>query len=170
MNLYLKKRLSPSLGVKVFLILLSGTMWVFLKINRKKVVGVRRSSLSGLGRMRFRTPSPMKYFMGRFLAETLSLWIWNIFERNIIRKIICLFQNSIPWLKQFSITYGLNLGLQEAFGKLSWPSGCTKSRFDTALKKLQISLNIARSNDPSLKNDQWLAFSDLYPEIVEMHR
>jgi hypothetical protein len=47
--------------------------------------------------------------------------------------------------------------------------GCTKSRFDTALKKLQISLNIARSNDPSLKNDQWLAFSDLYPEIVEMH-
>ena len=45
--------------------------------------------------------------------------------------------------------------------------GCTKSRFDTALKKLQISLNIARSNDPNLKNDQWLLFSDLYPSIVE---
>ncbi len=44
--------------------------------------------------------------------------------------------------------------------------GCTKSRFDTALKKLQISLNIARSNDPNLKNDQWLLFSDLFPDIA----
>jgi hypothetical protein len=47
--------------------------------------------------------------------------------------------------------------------------GCTKSRFDTALKKLQISLNITRSNDPNLKNDQWVMFSELYPEIVEQH-
>ncbi len=47
--------------------------------------------------------------------------------------------------------------------------GCTKSRFDTALKKLQISLNIVRSNDPGLKNDQWLTFGDLYQEIVEMY-
>ena len=47
--------------------------------------------------------------------------------------------------------------------------GCTKSRFDTALKNLQISLNIVRSNDPKLKNDQWVLFSELYPEIVEMH-
>ncbi len=44
--------------------------------------------------------------------------------------------------------------------------GCSKSQFDTALKNLQISLNIARSNDPNLKNDQWLTFSDLYPEIA----
>lgn len=44
--------------------------------------------------------------------------------------------------------------------------GCSKSRFDTALKKLQISLNIARSNAPSLTKDQWLVFSDLYPEIA----
>ncbi len=44
--------------------------------------------------------------------------------------------------------------------------GCTKSRFDTALKKLQISLNIVRSNDRKLKNDQWVLFSELYPEIA----
>lgn len=48
--------------------------------------------------------------------------------------------------------------------------GCTKSRFDTALKKLQVSLNIARSNDPSLTKDQWLTFSDLYPEIAVDYR
>ncbi|MGJ8638696.1 MAG: AlkZ-related protein [Opitutaceae bacterium] len=48
--------------------------------------------------------------------------------------------------------------------------GCTKSRFDTALKKLQISLNIVRSNDPELKNDQWLPLSDVHLDIVEMHQ
>lgn len=47
--------------------------------------------------------------------------------------------------------------------------GCTKSRFDTALKKLQISLNIVRSNDPALTKDQWLTFGELYPEIVERY-
>jgi len=47
--------------------------------------------------------------------------------------------------------------------------GCTRSRFETALKKLQISLNIVRSNDPRLKNDQWLPFRDVYPDIVRMH-
>lgn len=47
--------------------------------------------------------------------------------------------------------------------------GCTKSRFDTALKKLQISLNIVRSNDPSLKNDQWLPFTDVHLDIAELH-
>lgn len=46
---------------------------------------------------------------------------------------------------------------------------CTKSPFDTALKKLQISLNIARSNDPNLKHDQWLTFRELYPDIVEKY-
>ncbi|NND69983.1 MAG: hypothetical protein HKN43_00230 [Rhodothermales bacterium] len=44
--------------------------------------------------------------------------------------------------------------------------GCTKSRFDTALKKLQISLNIVRSNDPIHENDLWLPFHDQYPEIA----
>lgn len=44
--------------------------------------------------------------------------------------------------------------------------GCTKSRFNTALKKLQISLNIARSVDPSLDKDLWLLFTDQYPDIA----
>ncbi len=44
---------------------------------------------------------------------------------------------------------------------------CTKSRFDTALKALQISLNIVRSNHPDEKKDRWVAFNELYPEISE---
>ena len=47
--------------------------------------------------------------------------------------------------------------------------GCTKSRFDTALKKLQISLNIVRSNDPSLTNDLWLPFEEIHSDIVAMY-
>lgn len=47
--------------------------------------------------------------------------------------------------------------------------GCTKSRFDTALKKLQISLNIVRSNDPSFANDFWITFEEIYPDIVSMY-
>lgn len=47
--------------------------------------------------------------------------------------------------------------------------GCTKSRFDTALKKLQVSLNIVRSNDPHVQNDLWLPFTDVHLDIAEMH-
>ena len=46
-------------------------------------------------------------------------------------------------------------------------SGCTKSRFDTALKNLQITLNISRSNHPDEEKDQWVLFSELYPDLVE---
>lgn len=45
--------------------------------------------------------------------------------------------------------------------------GCTKSRFDTALKQLQITLNIARSNEPGLNNDTWIPFDELYYEFTE---
>jgi hypothetical protein len=48
--------------------------------------------------------------------------------------------------------------------------GCTKSQFDTALKKLQISLNIVRSNDPNVTNDQWLTFEEAYPDIARLHK
>lgn len=48
--------------------------------------------------------------------------------------------------------------------------GCTKSRFDTALKKLQISLNIVRSNDPNMKNDLWLTMSEVHLDVVSKHR
>ncbi|MCP4358560.1 MAG: hypothetical protein GY796_11135 [Chloroflexi bacterium] len=43
--------------------------------------------------------------------------------------------------------------------------GCSKSQFDTALKNLQISMNIARSNELGIEKDTWLAFLELYPDI-----
>jgi len=47
---------------------------------------------------------------------------------------------------------------------------CTKSQFDTALKKLQVSLNIVRSNDPKLKNDFWLTMREVHLDIVQGQR
>ena len=47
--------------------------------------------------------------------------------------------------------------------------GCTKSQFDTALKNLQISMNIVRLNNPEITKDTWLAFKEVYPDIWEMH-
>ena len=44
-------------------------------------------------------------------------------------------------------------------------TGCTKSRFETALKNLQISMNVVRSNDPEIERDTWLAFQEQYPDI-----
>lgn len=44
---------------------------------------------------------------------------------------------------------------------------CTKSQFDTALKKLQVSLNIVRSNDPIYKNDFWLTMREMHLDIVQ---
>ncbi len=44
--------------------------------------------------------------------------------------------------------------------------GCTKSQFDTALKRLQISLNIVRSNDTQYKNDYWLSMSEVHLDIT----
>ena len=43
---------------------------------------------------------------------------------------------------------------------------CTKSQFDSALKRLQISLNIVRSKDPKLKNDFWLTMREVHLDIV----
>jgi hypothetical protein len=48
-------------------------------------------------------------------------------------------------------------------------SGTTKSRFDTALKSLQVSLNVVRSNDIEDVKDTWLAFKELYPDIWNLH-
>ena len=46
---------------------------------------------------------------------------------------------------------------------------CTKSQFDTALKNLQISLNVVRSNDTKHKNDFWLPMREVHLDIVEQH-
>ncbi|MEX0321157.1 MAG: hypothetical protein AB3N63_03300 [Puniceicoccaceae bacterium] len=43
--------------------------------------------------------------------------------------------------------------------------GCSKSQFDTALKHLQISLNIVRVNDADFERDTWVLFNELYPDI-----
>lgn len=43
--------------------------------------------------------------------------------------------------------------------------GCSKSQFDTALKNLQISMNIVRVNDPNVERDTWVLFQELYPDI-----
>lgn len=46
---------------------------------------------------------------------------------------------------------------------------CTKSQFDTALKKLQVSLNVVRSNDPKHKNDFWLTMREAHLDLVAKH-
>jgi hypothetical protein len=45
--------------------------------------------------------------------------------------------------------------------------GCTKNQFDTALKELQITLNIVRSNEPEVDRDTWLSFQEVYYEIYK---
>lgn len=45
--------------------------------------------------------------------------------------------------------------------------GCSKSQFDTALKSLQISMNIVRSNNPDIEQDTWLTFKEVHPDIWE---
>jgi hypothetical protein len=47
--------------------------------------------------------------------------------------------------------------------------GCGKSQFDTALKNLQISLNVVRLNDANVEQDTWVSFREVYPEIWEQH-
>ncbi len=48
-------------------------------------------------------------------------------------------------------------------------TGCTKSQFDRVLKKLQISLNIVRSNDTKMENDFWLTMREVHLDIVCQH-
>ncbi|EDY80826.1 hypothetical protein VDG1235_443 [Verrucomicrobiia bacterium DG1235] len=43
--------------------------------------------------------------------------------------------------------------------------GCSKSRFESALKELQVTLNIVRLNEPDLKNDTWVPFAEVYGEF-----
>lgn len=44
-------------------------------------------------------------------------------------------------------------------------TGCTKSQFDTALKNLQVTMNIARTNDSQIERDTWVSFKELYLEV-----
>jgi hypothetical protein len=45
--------------------------------------------------------------------------------------------------------------------------GCSKSQFDTALKNLQISLNVVR--EAEAEQDTWLTFQEVYAEIWNKH-
>lgn len=44
---------------------------------------------------------------------------------------------------------------------------CSKSRFDSALKELQITLNVVRSNEPGSRRDSWLPFREVYLEFCD---
>ena len=46
---------------------------------------------------------------------------------------------------------------------------CTKSQFDTALKNLQITMNIVRLNDPHTERDTWVPFRELYLEVWQRY-
>ena len=48
------------------------------------------------------------------------------------------------------------------------PSGAlSKSKIETALVELQVTLNITRSNAPNLKRDTWLRFAEQYSRIED---
>lgn len=48
-------------------------------------------------------------------------------------------------------------------------TGCTKSRFDTALKNLQVTMNIVRLNDEQIERDTWVPFKEVYLEVWKQH-
>ncbi|MCC6512242.1 MAG: hypothetical protein IT423_24300 [Pirellulaceae bacterium] len=48
-------------------------------------------------------------------------------------------------------------------------TGCTKSQFESALKRLQVSLNIVRSNDLTHQNDFWLAMREVHLDLVNSY-
>ena len=48
-------------------------------------------------------------------------------------------------------------------------AGCTKSQFDTALKKLQITMNIVRLNDSQIERDTWVPFKELYLDVWQKY-
>jgi len=46
---------------------------------------------------------------------------------------------------------------------------CSKSQFDTALKNLQITMNIVRLNDPRAEQDTWVPFRERYLEVWQRY-
>lgn len=47
--------------------------------------------------------------------------------------------------------------------------GCTKSQFNTALKSLQITMNIVRLNHPDAERDTWVPFQELYIDVWQRY-
>ena len=52
-------------------------------------------------------------------------------------------------------------------GEVVQQTDCSKSQFDTALKNLQISMNVVRDCDA--EQDTWLTFEEVYSEIWKKH-
>lgn len=48
-------------------------------------------------------------------------------------------------------------------------TGCTKSQFETALKNLQITMNIVRLNDSQIERDSWVPFKELYLDVWQQY-
>lgn len=48
-------------------------------------------------------------------------------------------------------------------------TGCTKSRFDTALKNLQVTMNVVRLNEEQYERDTWVGFREQYLDIWRQH-
>lgn len=46
---------------------------------------------------------------------------------------------------------------------------CSKSQFDTALKNLQITMNIVRLNDIQVEKDTWVPFREQYLNVWKQH-
>lgn len=44
---------------------------------------------------------------------------------------------------------------------------CSKSQFDTALKQLQTTLNVARVNSAPMEPDAWVPFTEMYMDITK---
>jgi len=46
-------------------------------------------------------------------------------------------------------------------------TGCSRPAFEKALRELQVTLNMVRSNDPEVTSDLWFTFAEQYPQLVE---
>lgn len=53
--------------------------------------------------------------------------------------------------------------------RIKTETGCSKSQFDTALKNLQITMNIVRLNDPQIERDTWVPFKEQYLDVWQQH-
>ncbi len=57
----------------------------------------------------------------------------------------------------------------EAYQFVQEQKVCTVFGSKSSLKKLQVSLQIVRSNNPKLKNDFWLPMREVHLDLVREH-
>jgi hypothetical protein len=83
-------------------------------------------------------------------------------------------KNQLPAQYPDAIYYGKIKGgfavlmAMDYLAEIHFPSAyCSKSQFDTALKNLQISMNVVR--DCEAEQDTWLTFQEVHAEIWNKH-